>query len=82
MKVNARILLIVLSIILVLSVTSCGSKTYDCAFCAGKGTIKCQTMKMKEYLSGQTQYGHDCSDCSNGIQICDRCNGTGKVTKD
>ena len=82
MKTISRVVIIVLSIILVLAMASCGPKELDCAFCFGMGSFKCKTMEMQAYLSGEPQYNHDCRNCTNGIQTCGECNGTGKQPTD
>ena len=87
MKANARILLIVLSIILVLTITSCGPKKYWCPNCEGDGKSKCRNLIVEESLvaagiSNKNLNNHDCSKCNYGIQICDQCNGTGEIIDD
>lgn len=86
MKTISRVVIIVLSIILVLAMASCGPKEVACAYCAGTGSSECKTMRtqqMQAYLSGEPQqYRHDCYSCTNGIQACDKCNGTGKQPAD
>lgn len=50
--------------------------TDSCPLCVG-GRDECRVKKYTEMLSGQPQYGHDCSNCVNGYAECVFCDGTG-----
>lgn len=82
MKVKARILLIVLSIILVLAMVSCKSEKSTCTSCKGSGLATCPVVLAYANYFGERPTGHDCNKCTNGTTNCDRCNGTGKIAND
>ena len=84
MKVKARILLIVLSIILVLAMVSCESdkEKSTCTSCKGSGLATCPVVIAYVNHFGERPTGHDCNQCTNGTANCARCNGTGKIAND